>query len=94
MIGQSSPAVTCESEGSIESDATVTARIVSAVAEREGVDPVDLDAPLYEAVDPDALASLVNSGPETQLTIGFDYAGYRVTVAADEELVVDVMPLA
>lgn len=75
-------------------DAGVTARIVSTVAEREGVDPVALDSPLYEAVDPDALAALANSTTETQLTISFNYAGYRVTVIADDELVVDATPLA
>lgn len=94
MTGQRSPTMVRETKGGIESDATVTTRIVSAVADREGVDPASLDAPLYEAVDPDALSALVDAGPETQLTIGFNYAGYRVTVVADEELVVDVTPLA
>lgn len=77
-----------------DTDAGITARIVSTVAECEGVDPVALDSRLYEAVDPDALAALANASTETQLTISFNYAGYRVTVIADDELVVDATPLA
>jgi len=83
-----------DADRDIDTDAAVTARIVSTVAEKEGVDPVSLDSRLYEAVDPDALATLANSGTETQLTISFNYAGYRVTVIADEELTVDAVPLA
>lgn len=83
-----------EGEGLTETDSTVAVRIVSAVAEREGVEPAALDSQLYEAVDPDALSALVESDPATELTISFNYAGYRVTVVADEEVVVDVTPLA
>lgn len=63
----------------------VVAEIVTAVADSEGVDPTELDRRLYEAIDPDALTTLVDDAPESGLTIGFDYTGYRVTVVADEE---------
>lgn len=75
-------------------DSTVTARIVSTIAELEGVDPVALDSPLYEAVDPDALEALVQDGSEASVTVGFDYAGYRVTVVSEDELSVEATPLA
>lgn len=79
-------------EGVQAEDMDVTAKIVSAVADREGVDPMELDTRLYEAIDPDALSTLVEGASGTNLTLGFDYAGYRVTVVADEEVVVDVSP--
>jgi len=80
--------------GVVEADSTVAVEIVSTVAEYEGVEPTSLDSRLYEAVDPDALAALVDSDPSTQLTLSFNYAGYRVTVIADEDVVVDAVPLA
>lgn len=53
--------------------------VVSAVAEAEGVDPVDLPA-LYETIDPEALNDLFLSDPGTAITVEFRYAGYSVTV--------------
>lgn len=55
--------------------------LVSAVAERKGVDPIELE-PLYSVVDPDALDTIVGSGGES-VELSFDYAGYRVTVEPD-----------
>lgn len=68
----------------------VTTHIVTAIAEREGVEPTALDTRLYEAIDPDALTTLVENAPDTGLTVGFDYAGYRVTVVADGTTHVEV----
>jgi hypothetical protein len=93
MNCQRQPSATA-AEGSIDSDSTVTARIVSTVAEQKGVEPAALDERLYDAVDPDALSSLVNATPEARLTISFDYAGYRVTVVSDGDVAVDATPLA
>lgn len=94
MIGQRSPSMARELGEETEPDASVTSRIVSTVAEQKGVDPIELEPQLYEAVDPDALTALAASSSESQLTISFNYAGYRVTVIADDELVVDATPLA
>lgn len=55
--------------------------ILERVAAREGVDPLDLDEPLYGSVDPDALESLLASG--SGVTVRFTYAGYDVTVSGD-----------
>lgn len=79
--------------GKTDPDSSVTARIVSEVADLEGIDPTAVDARLYDAVDPDALAAVVNSETDSRLTVSFDYAGYRVTVIADDEPAVDVTPL-
>lgn len=55
--------------------------ILEEVASREGVDPLDLDEPLYASVDPDALESLLASGSD--VTVRFSYAGYDVTASGD-----------
>jgi hypothetical protein len=71
---------------------SVTVRIVAAIADREGVDPMALGTPLYEAIDPDALTAITNADPATELTLSFNYSGYRVTVIADGEPIVEVTP--
>lgn len=62
-------------------------RVVEAVADREGEDPIELSEPLYEVVDPDALDRLVQ-GADDELTLSFGYYGYRITVHGDGEIVV------
>lgn len=65
----------------------VGATIVEEIADREGVDPVELDVPLYEAVDADALDVLVGGRghrtPQTSLLVEFSYLGYDVAVDGD-----------
>ena len=55
--------------------------VVSAVADVEGTDPVELP-PLYDAIDPDSLNKLFASGSESVNRISFDYAGYSIVVEA------------
>lgn len=65
---------------------TVSERVIQAVATTSSADPLELP-PLYDAVDPDALDSLV-----TEMTDGevvFAYAGYEVTVRSDGTIMVD-----
>lgn len=57
--------------------------VVSAVSSAAGVDPTDLDPPLYEVIDPDALDSLFQT--ETG-SVTFEYHGAIVNV--DHEQVV------
>ena len=50
----------------------------------EGVDPVDLTPPLYDAIDTDALDKLVattSTSPQADLDVTFTYQGYNITVA-------------
>lgn len=60
-------------------------RVVTAIAEREGVDPVDLDERLYDAVDPDALdalfADVADSDEPPSVQVAFTCCGYDVTVS-------------
>jgi len=50
------------------------------IAAREGCDVLALP-PLYDAIDPEALASLLESG--TDVTVCFEYCGYRVVVESE-----------
>ena len=58
-------------------------RVTTEVAAREGVDPIELEKPLYDNVDVDALEALVESagrGPQNEVQITFTYYGYEVVV--------------
>jgi len=57
--------------------------VIDAVATRLGVDPLDLDRPLYDAVDPDQLNALLGgaeSPGRSAVEATFDYHGFTVTV--------------
>lgn len=59
---------------------SVTARVVSEIANTEGVDVYDVPA-LFDSVDPDALESLVaDADASAHLAIEFDHAGYRIRI--------------
>lgn len=64
--------------------------IVEAVAEREEVDPEDLESPLYEAVNPDALNSLFEDDHSSTGAVSFMYKGYRVVVDSSDAVRPDV----
>jgi hypothetical protein len=63
----------------------VVTRIVQRVADRTGRDPLDLP-PLADAVDPEAVAALVEPGgdrtPTGHPTVTFEDSNYLVTVEA------------
>jgi len=54
--------------------------IVDAVAEAESVEPVTLDPPLAEVVDPDAVEALVEDSKSSDLEVRFVYRGHDVVV--------------
>lgn len=56
---------------------TMTEAVVSAVAEREGVDPTRLPTPLNDVVDTDALEAIFRADTGR---VTFEYMGYLVTV--------------
>ncbi|SFR38383.1 hypothetical protein SAMN04487947_0717 [Halogeometricum rufum] len=60
-------------------------RTVSAVAGRR---PLDMD-PLYGAIDPDALDSLLSEAPPGCAEISFTYEGHTVAVTSGGEVVVE-----
>jgi hypothetical protein len=62
--------------------------LLAAVAEREGVAEADLETPLFDAINPEALDELFN---DSSGHVTFEYAGYLVTI--DDEQAVDLEPL-
>ena len=62
--------------------------IVERVAERKGVDVVDLHPPLYEAIDADALETLLESSSDgsNQISVTFSYNGYTIRVDDSETI--------
>lgn len=65
---------------------SVTQQIITAVAEKEGVNETDLETSLYDVIDPDALNTLFR-GESGKVT--FEYLDYVVTV--DHENTVEVV---
>lgn len=63
---------------------TLLYEIISKIADREGIDPLDLETPLYEVVDPDALENLTVDVEHRQdgsfPPIEFAYCGYTVNI--------------
>lgn len=78
-----------ESTLAIDAD-DVSERIVTEIATRDGVDPIELP-PLFDAVDPDALEVLFApkaNGETRRGRVWFRYAGYDVTIEYDDDLAV------
>lgn len=70
----------------VSNDASVSVRVVETVADSTSRDALALP-PLYDAVDPDALESLVETMSAGE--ISFRYAGRRVTVTSDGRIDLD-----
>lgn len=76
-----------------ETNATpMSAVVIEALAEAKGVSTLDLEPPLYEAIDPDALDRLSRSWSEggNSGRLAFSVSGYRVTVTVDDDVYVCV----
>ena len=76
----------------MSADSEVAVAIVEAVADRKGVDPIELP-PLYDVVDTDGLEGIVDGDRAGSLQVRFTYAGYRVTIesAAEPEITLEPM---
>lgn len=61
--------------------------VVEALAEAEGVQPAEIDQPLYDAVDPDAMDRLFEGGIESGRVV-FTASGYEVTVTGHGDVYV------
>lgn len=76
-----------------QTSAAPSIAVVEAVAAREGVDPVELDRPLNDVLDPDALDRLVRSYDAqpgaSPFEVSFTYYGYSVTVSSSGTVRVD-----
>jgi len=65
----------------------VSTAIVQELATVEGVEPEELP-PLYDAIDTDALDTLIHQSDTDDVTIGFDYGQYRIHVEGTGEITV------
>lgn len=78
------PTISNQQEHSTAADqqaALASVRVIEAVADLTDADPLAM-APLSDAIDPDALDSLVEADFDGH--VQFAYAGYDVTVRGDE----------
>ncbi|WP_224449123.1 HalOD1 output domain-containing protein [Haloprofundus salilacus] len=71
----------------IDTDELPSVGVVSAVAEVEGLPVLELQTPLYDVLDPDALDTLV-AGGDRGISLAFEYLGHEVTVNSDGTVVV------
>nr|WP_282594447.1 HalOD1 output domain-containing protein [Halomarina salina] len=65
--------------------------VIEAVATREEIEPMDLEPPLNDVIDPDALDALCR-GESMNGFVVFSYCGYTVTVDADGSIEVEEQP--
>lgn len=61
--------------------------VVSLVADTTGADPLELP-PLFDAIDPEAVQRVVQSGAAGSTKVRFEYAGCEVVVTGDGGLYV------
>ena len=61
-------------------------KVVEAVADELDVDPTDLEIPLTEVIDPDALDALFK-GQGRSGSIRFSYYGYQVVVQENGQVI-------
>lgn len=73
-----------------EASDPLSTAVITAIADHQGVGPLELDPPLYEVVDSDALDALFpvqrdgTGSPIGRLT--FSYNGYEVHVTSDRDV--------
>ena len=74
-----------------DEDTSLSFEVIRAVAEREGVDPIDIEPPeyepLYDVLNPEALDALFEPReggiPRGSGQVEFTYCGYEVVVESD-----------
>lgn len=66
---------------------TLSVRIVEAIAATTGTDIFDLNPPLYDAINPEALDRLMR--PDADCRVTFEYDGHTVEVRNDGTVSVD-----
>lgn len=71
-------------------DGSIVLAITEAVADVTGVDAIDLDERLYDRVDPEALAQLVDEAENgrSPTRVSFEFCDYTVAVDSDGHVAV------
>jgi hypothetical protein len=65
----------------------VATTVIEAIADVEGVAPEDLQAPLYDWVDAEALSALFDTDKPNEMRVEFRVKDHEVAVTADEVVV-------
>ncbi|PSP85677.1 hypothetical protein BRC83_02855 [Halobacteriales archaeon QS_1_68_17] len=65
----------------------VATTVIEAIADVEGVAPRDLQAPLYDWVDAEALSALFDTDRPNEMRVEFRVEDHEVAVTADEVVV-------
>lgn len=62
--------------------------VVESVAVCHGINPVDIDTPLYEAIEPDSLEAICSGSRrgESSVTVKFVYYGCCVEATSDGDV--------
>lgn len=63
--------------------------LISEIADREGVDPIELTPPMNSSIDVDALKKLFTGDTDGFIRIQFTYCGHQITIENDEKLRVE-----
>lgn len=77
------------STSSLQAQEPVTNAVINAVADEEGVSPLELE-PIASVIDPDALNTFFAHG-RTDTTVEFTYHEYRVSVTGDDQVTVTAL---
>ena len=75
-------------ESGSETTHTVSERVIQAVADREGVSPLDISPPLFDAVDPDALNRMFGADSDDRKVFCLTVEGWNVFVRGDGTVIV------
>lgn len=76
-------------DGVARGDSSVSLTVIEALAEAQGVSPTDIDTPLYETVDPEALETLFEPTDDSATgRVVFEIEGFEVTVTASHDVFV------
>ncbi|MFO7927831.1 HalOD1 output domain-containing protein [Natronomonas sp.] len=59
--------------------------VVQKVADRRGVDPLELSPPLQTVIDTDSIESLFSDKHDGFVRVEFTYLGYTVTIEGEAE---------
>lgn len=68
---------------------SISLKVIEEVADREGIDPAELQPPLHTVVDTDALDALFRSTastPRAEGTVEFQYRGHTIRVDGGGEV--------
>lgn len=66
-------------------------QVITTVAERKGIDPIDLTPSLHSAIDPDALEALFSERDNGFVHVEFTYAGVDKTIEGEGDVEIEIV---